>query len=112
MADLIERDAAIELIQPRVKPKTVYGEGYLNAIEHVTDLLVLMPAANRWIPCGERLPEVGEPVLIYMPHNGETVVVSLDRDKMGFSNDDNWYNLRNVPFWMPLPDPPEGGGEK
>lgn len=51
MHDLIERDAAIKLIQPRVKPKTVYGEGYLNAIEHVTELLALMPSASSWIPC-------------------------------------------------------------
>lgn len=107
MPDLIERDAAIKLIQPRVKPKTVYGEGYLNAIEHVTELLSMMPSANCWIPCIARLPKVGEPVLIYDPYNEEMVVVSLDCDKMVFSNDDCWYGLRYVPFWMPLQQPPK-----
>jgi ribosomal protein S27AE len=46
MDEYIERKKAIELIQPHVKPQTVYGEGYLQAIEHVTDILTLMPAAD------------------------------------------------------------------
>jgi hypothetical protein len=56
MNDCIERKKAIELIQPHVKPQTVYGKGYLQAIEHATDILELMPAADvqpvrrgRWI---------------------------------------------------------------
>ena len=56
MAEYISREKAIELIQPRVKPSTVYGEGYLQAIEHASDMLALMPAADvqpvkhgRWI---------------------------------------------------------------
>lgn len=46
MDDCIEREKAIELIQPHVKPQAVYGEGYLQAIEHVTEILELMPAAD------------------------------------------------------------------
>lgn len=46
MDGYIERKKAIELIQPHVKPQTVYGEEYLQAIEHVTDILTLMPAAD------------------------------------------------------------------
>ena len=46
MAEYIEREKAIERIQPRVKPQTVYGEGYLQAIEHATDILTLLPAAD------------------------------------------------------------------
>ena len=56
MGDYISRDEAIERIQPHVKPQTVYGEGYLQAIEHATAILELMPAADvqpvrhgRWI---------------------------------------------------------------
>lgn len=56
MAEYIEREKAIEFIQPHVKPQTVYGEGYLQAIEHATDILKLLPAADvqpvkrgRWI---------------------------------------------------------------
>ena len=46
MAEYISRDEAIERIQPHVKPQTVYGEGYLQAIEHATAILELMPAAD------------------------------------------------------------------
>lgn len=63
--------------------------------------------ASSWISCSERLPEVDEPVLIYDPYNEEIVVASLDCDKMGFSNDDCWYGLKNGPFWMPLPEAPK-----
>ena len=31
---------------PWVKPTTVYGEGYMQAIEHAVDILELMPAAD------------------------------------------------------------------
>lgn len=58
MNDCIERKKAIELIQPHVKPQTVYGKGYLQAIEHATDILELIPAADvqpvkrgRWSEC-------------------------------------------------------------
>lgn len=63
--------------------------------------------ASGWIPCSAKLPEVGEPVLIYEPYNDEMVVASLDCDKTGFSNDDYWYGLKSVPFWMRLPEKPK-----
>lgn len=46
MTEYISREGAIERIQPNVKPQTVYGEGYLQAIEHATAILELMPAAD------------------------------------------------------------------
>ena len=46
MVDYISRDEAIERIQPHDKPQTVYGEGYLQAIEHAVEILSLMPAAD------------------------------------------------------------------
>jgi hypothetical protein len=67
-----------------------------------------LQSVNSWIPCSAKLPEVGEPVLIYEPYNEEMVVASLDCDKTGFSNDDYWYGLKSVPFWMALPEKPKG----
>ena len=46
MAEYIEREKAIECIKPHVKPTTVYGEGYMRAIEHAVDILELIPAAD------------------------------------------------------------------
>lgn len=74
-----------------------------NLIENIKRL----QSVSSWIPCSVKLPEVGEPVLIYEPYNDEMVVVSLDCDKMGFSNDDYYYGLKNVPFWMQLPEKPK-----
>jgi hypothetical protein len=46
MAEYISREGAIERIQPHVKPTSVYGEGYMQAIEHAVEILSLMPAAD------------------------------------------------------------------
>lgn len=46
MNEYIEREKAIERIRPHVKPTTVYGEGYMQAIEHAVDILELLPAAD------------------------------------------------------------------
>ena len=46
MAEYIEREKAIERIRPHVKPQTIYGEGYIQAIEHAIDILELLPAAD------------------------------------------------------------------
>ena len=46
MAEYISREGAIECIQPHVKPTSVYGEGYMQAIEHAVEILSLMPAAD------------------------------------------------------------------
>jgi len=107
MPDLIERDAAIKLIQPRLKPKTVYGEGYLNAIEHVTELLSLMPSANCWISCSERMPEKDGDYLCIsnneykiLPYrNGEFYCVCFDSVLRCCNS--------SVTHWMPLPSMPE-----
>ena len=63
---------------------------------------------SEFISVKDRLPEIGELVLIFVPNNEEIAVVSLDHDELGFSNDDNWYNLRNISYWRPLPEPPKG----
>lgn len=110
MPDLIERDAAIKLIQPRVNPKTVYGEGYLNAIEHITELLTLMPSANLWIPCSERLPDSHAKVLFVS--FGKSVWFGK---YCGIRNGHKTWETSKfaTPFWddevthwMPVPDAP------
>ena len=63
------------------------------------------PTVNRWIPCSERMPEVGIPVLIYDKHYKAFFVAKLDEDYFGFSSN-MWHHPADVPFWMPLPDAP------
>lgn len=107
MHDLIERDAAIKLIQPRVKPKTVYGEGYLDAIEHVTELLALMPSASCWIPCSERMPD--EPGIHVLATDGIRIMESwyeiVEGRALWVDNYTMYVNVNfgEVTHWMPLP---------
>ena len=58
-----------------------------------------------WIPCSERMPEVGIPVLIYDKHHKAFFVAKLDEDYFGFSST-MWHHPADVPFWMPLPEAP------
>jgi hypothetical protein len=90
MDEYIERKKAIELIQPHVKPQTVYGEGYLQAIEHVTDILTLMPAADvqlaisgdNCIVCGRDVRKDN----VYYDVNGGTICESCMNTKCKCKN--------------------------
>lgn len=63
---------------------------------------------NDWISVKDRLPPTGVPILIYVYNIEEMTVVSLDHDGLGFSNDDEWFNIKNIHHWRHLPKPPKG----
>lgn len=52
-----------------------------------------------WIPVKERLPDKGQYVLAY----------SADDDYMTVEARHN-FDAFQITHWMPLPEPPEGGG--
>lgn len=69
---------------------------------------------QKWIPCSERLPESDAKCLVYFDRRvamarwygkydeqGAWYIISDDVPKL--------YRIKNVPYWMPLPEPPEGG---
>lgn len=66
-----------------------------------------------WIPCSERLPELGKDVLATLFHaNGELGIVMVKRTTSfnpgdtyweDWANEYSWEN-ENVLAWMPLPD--------
>lgn len=104
MTDLIERDEALRLIAEE-QAKAKYGMEDC-ALYRASKIVRELPAANSWIPCNERLPKVGIPVLIYDKHHKAFFVAKLDEDYFGFSSN-MWHHPADVPFWMPLPEPPE-----
>ena len=62
-----------------------------------------LEAAQRWISVDERLPEVGQWVLVLI--DAETLVFQF----MGgsWSNEDEYiFAVSDVTHWMPLPPPP------
>jgi hypothetical protein len=119
MGDYISREVAIERIRPHVKPTTVYGEGYLQAIEHAIDILELIPKVDvqptdRWISCKEKMPDDGEDVLfVYVSEIGiKSVHYGYHQTIKGLGSSwakpsGGWqYADGDVTHWQPIPKPP------
>lgn len=107
MADLIDRDELrkdfcnmCEAMQPEMIDCEKKGCMSMQIIDE-------QPAVNRWIPCSERLPEDGERVLI--AHDSGAVYIAERDGKCWKEDSGKWYS--EVSYWMPLPEPPEGGAE-
>lgn len=107
--DYISRQAAIDLLCRALH--YAYSEDY--AVTQAFELPSTEPE-QRWIPCSERLPESGVPVLI--SHVGFVTEDFLDIDELlggeyfwnsGISLDEELNNLA----WMPLPEPWKGEGD-
>ena len=101
-----------ELIKALKYDREQYEKGYKDGVE---------ATQSRWIPCSERLPEIGENVLIWCKDAdlcGENIRIA----KLGSHDiEDNhfkkigektvWYthiyycDLDDVIAWMPLPEP-------
>ena len=78
------------------KPTEVQNEDIANFCR---DLGLVREALERtrWIPCSERLPKVGEEVLVFSRSRG-IAVDYYDRCLFGYAD---------VTHWMPLPEPSE-----
>lgn len=60
-----------------------------------------------WVSCEERLPEVGELVVI-IDDDGHANTATLSA--MGgwwLSNSNDFFPMSRILYWMPLPDPPQ-----
>ena len=60
---------------------------------------------NQWIPCSERLPKYGQPVLTYNLKDDEYEVNHIIDEEDG-----EWFT-HGVDAWMPLPEPYEENKE-
>ena len=70
-------------------------------------------AANEWVPVSERLPEIGQRVLV--PQNGSSVEVGWISNRFAKTEagrEPRWERFGRiwrgrVSHWMPLPTPPD-----
>ena len=101
MDDVISRQAAIDALAKFV-PYAICDEStesYTNGLTDAYNLILQLPSAQpeqRWIPCGERLPE----------ERGFYLTTTKDKAVYcDYWNEDNFDRTEMVIAWMPLPEP-------
>ena len=126
--DCISRQAAIDALgeRPMVWVESDYELGARNQYDADVLALETVPSAQpeqQWIPCGERLPERGEDVLVTRDYDGrkdnnkscryvEVASCYGEDDDITWSSFSDEYKMHPknhyVVAWMPLPKPWKG----
>lgn len=107
MDDLISRNALLEKVQYRIDTPGIIGSTVRDMVATTRRIIEEEPAVaynlsqteSRWIPAAERLPGMGELVLVCA---GDHVDVNYRE------GDSTWGFDYDAPIthWMPLPEPP------
>ena len=102
------RNACLESIEALMAEGEVYDIEY-NPKSEEQDV----PDTNvgKWIPCSERLPEVGQKVLA---STNKTCFTQVFKGTSGASNSSWWWEkktIKHIFAWMPCPEPWNGGKE-
>ena len=105
MSDLINRQDAIKAIEDLPNCYNGFSDTYDKAC--IIGTLEEVPSAQQWIPCEERLPEIGEQCLLTV-HYVELGGIECNRVIIGVYSD-NYKN--HILAWMPLPKAYEGEEE-
>ena len=106
-------DRAIEILDPE------HRERY-DGMDEVNEACRMGMEAlkrTRWIPCSERLPESTLELLVIVSGKVGNITFVNSVNIGNFDRDEGWilemwpeWETPNVTHWMPLPEPPERGG--
>jgi len=108
---------AINSIPSADRPQGDYRRGYCDAVQGIADEMVkqgkyiVQDGSQGWIPCSERLPEIGEKVLASTKKTVFTQVY-----KGIYSDPCRWVweknSIKKIVAWMPLPEPWKGADDE
>lgn len=105
MSDLIKRDKAIETAVSAAVDWHRYANPYYSLAACIGDAMSKIPSAPSWIPVAERLPEVGEWVIV-CDITGD-IDMNIRNDSGEFFKE--WGSKQEIVAWMPLPEPYKEG---
>ena len=115
---LIKESDVLKAIDKRIKelskhPEFVRKNGHIDVIG-VKKYILAIPSADRpqeWIPCSERLPKIGEKVLVSTKKTVFTQVykgIYSDPKRWAWENN----SVKKIEAWQPLPKPWKGADDE
>ena len=110
MARAIDKRIMLDLIIEAKKTDPETGPFSEWLAEYLVDHLPTLTPPNEWVSVEERLPEVGQEVLVYWRNTSQ----KAEHFELTHYDGDHWFLLDNterpwivVVAWMPLPAPPK-----
>ena len=118
MNDLIDRQAAIDELEGRIKVNGYSNVALVSELNRCIGYIMRLPSAQpepQWIPCSKRLPNAQDVVIVSIrDETGDTAYnytshgwLTTDKEYWIVDDDINHY----VVAWMPLPEPWKGEEE-